>query len=254
MKRIRIVGACLVAVFAFSAVVVSAASASSFAPEFAKCVTSAKTAKGSTHKYEGHFNNKACSEPGTEAEGHGKYELASAVGTEFTGKSKKTVLHVVGANGKAEVITCKKDTIKGIVAASNRVSVTITFEGCTNEKKESCGTAGKIESSSGHPIFLEYLNEAETEYGAYSPSPMSSFSCGSESFELEGGLVGTATANGKDVTIAYAVNGSGEQAKRLFYSAGELEPVGSLYTEHEGEHEATVEGMEELKLKSVYIV
>lgn len=245
MRSIRTIGLALVAVFALGALVAASASASSFAPEYAKCVKAPKVNK----KYTGKFGNKSCTEAATE----GKYELESAVGTTFVGKSKKTVLHVVGANGKAEVITCKKDKITGTITRSNGVAVTITFEGCTNEKKESCGTGGTIESSSGHVILLEYLNEAETEYGTFSLSPMVSFSCGSETFELEGLFMGTATANGKAVTFTYAVNGSGEQARRVFYSEGEVQPVGSLSTDEEA-HEATIEGVEELKAKGVYIV
>ncbi len=253
MKRIRIVGACLVAVFAFSAVVVSAASANSFAPEFTKCVKAAKAAKGATHKYEGHFNNKECSEPGTEAEGHGKYERTSAVGTEFTGKSKTTTFKVKGAGGKVETITCKKDTVKGVIITQSQTEDTITFEGCTNEKHEACGVGGKIVSPEEYGVLLRFLNEAETETGVFSESPVGPFSCGTESFEVEGGLVGSATSSSKGITFTYAVNGSGEQKNQLFYSEGN--PLGPVHLSTEpGEAEATVVGAEALKAKGVYIV
>lgn len=182
MKHLRILGLALVVVCACSAAAAATASASSFAPEFAKCVKAEKVGK----KYTGKFGNKSCTEGATE----GKYELASAVGTEFTGKSKTTTLHAEGVAGKAEVIVCKKDSVKGTVVSSNRLKGAVTFEDCANEKKEKCGSEGKIESSGGYSMFLEHLNEAETEDAAFSEAPMTAFSCGSERFRTRRGSRG----------------------------------------------------------------
>jgi hypothetical protein len=247
MKHLRILGLALAAAFALSAVVAAAASANSFAPELAKCVKAAKVGK----TYTGKFGNKTCTESATE----GKYELASAEGAEFTGKSKATTLHAVSAAGKAEVIVCKKDVIKGSITGPSHIKATVTFEDCANEKKEACGTGGTIESNGAYGLLLVYLNEAQTEDGVISESPMESFSCGSEHFELEGILGGTIGANGKATTVGFGVNGSGEQEDRFTYAEKELAfGPDYLYTEAAGEHEATLVGAEELKIKGVYIV
>jgi len=247
VRQVRILGLALVAVFACTALVAAAASANSFAPEFAKCVKSAKVGK----EYTGKFANKSC----TEATTGGKYELASAEGTAFTGKSKTTTIHAVSAAGKAEVITCKKDSIKGVIVGPSQVSATVTFEDCANENKEPCGTGGKITSPGSYGLLLRWLNEAETEDGALSAAPTGSFSCGSALFELEFALAGTIAANGSTATIAYSVNGSGEQKHQFTYAEGEPNGPYHLFTEVSGiEHEATLVGEEALKMKGVYLV
>ncbi len=154
MKRIRLVGLCLVAVFALSAVVVASASASSATPEFFKCVKAAKVGK----TYIGKYTSKECTEA-SKVETGGKYELVSAAATEFTaGKSKKTVLHAQGLGGKKEVITCKKDKSKGVFEETFIEGLTYTLEGCANEAKLACGSGGKIETTTA--ALLEWLNEA----------------------------------------------------------------------------------------------
>ena len=79
MKRIKIVGLCLIALFAFSAV----AAASAFAegrPEYKLCAKVAKV----EGKYNGSYSDKGCT---TEATG-GKYEREEvAENTAFTGRS-----------------------------------------------------------------------------------------------------------------------------------------------------------------------
>ena len=56
MKRIKIVGLCLVAMFAMSALATSAAQAG----EYGKCVKTAKNP--TTKKYEAEYNDKNCQE------------------------------------------------------------------------------------------------------------------------------------------------------------------------------------------------
>jgi hypothetical protein len=78
MKRIRIVGLCLIAVFALSAVASSAASAAP--PEFFTCVKAVP-------KNTGNYTEKECFTKASPA-GTGKYERASAVGIKDTSKTK----------------------------------------------------------------------------------------------------------------------------------------------------------------------
>lgn len=85
MKRIRIVGLCLVAVFALSAVAVSAASAET-APTYKVCAKVKETGK---------FNDKKCSVASKGGKKEGDYELSewsAAKKKAFTGKNGVSTL------------------------------------------------------------------------------------------------------------------------------------------------------------------
>ncbi|HTR72177.1 MAG TPA: hypothetical protein VMG80_01165 [Solirubrobacteraceae bacterium] len=234
MKRIRIVGLCIVAVFAFSAVAAATASA---APEIQneKCVKAAKVEK----KYTGSFNDKACTEA-NEA-GEGRYTLEPvAEGTPFTSKSKAATFKVAG-----KVVTCKKDKDAGEYISGGFSFVTITFEGCyaNGNKHETCQSGAEAGTITTNPLvgILVYINEVETEHGIVlvpAESGWASFKCGSETeaTELEGGVLGTVTNTSKGETLTFSVNGGGEQAQRFYY-AGETEGPINLTA---GSEEATL--------------
>jgi hypothetical protein len=129
MRRIRIVGLCLVAVFAMSALAATAAQAG----EYGKCVKQAKP-------YKGGFNDKNCQEtnPGHE----GKYEWVPGISpaVPFTGKTKAAEL--VGAAG---TIACKKSEAAGTVEGTKTNHEVVTFEGCEFKGAVTgeCHSAGK---------------------------------------------------------------------------------------------------------------
>jgi hypothetical protein len=223
MKRIRIVGLCLVAMFAFSAVAAATASA---APELQneKCVATKKVAG----KYTGNFTDKACTVEATKAEEEegkkNKYELEPvAEGTPFTSTSKAAKFKVAG-----KTVTCKKDKDKGEYIGGGFSFVTITFEKCEAKPHETCqsgATAGTIETDLLFGI-LVYINEEETQHGIVlvpAESGWASFKCGTEAeaTELQGGVIGTVTNTSKGETLAFSVNGGGEQAQKAYWSGAE---------------------------------
>jgi hypothetical protein len=217
MKRIKIVGLCLVAVFAFSAVAAASASASE-RPEYKKCGKAPKV--GKTYPT-GEFSNKEC----TTAAPGGKYRLEEVPAkTAFTSKSKAATLTVAG-----KVVKCKKDTDKGEILEQFSATVQITFEGCAinGNKKEPCGTEGKIETKLLN-VGLYFLNESNTESGVAlnaEEGPFAEFKCGTETVTIEGYLIGSVKNSKKGETISFVVTG-GKQAHKTVWVFGEMEPPG----------------------------
>src|SRR5882757_9411803 len=101
MKRIRILGLCLVASFAMAAVASTTASAA--LPEFYEC------AKLVTKPYKGKFTDKKCTKEATAKEQEegklNKYELQPGIkkGKVFKGKGGKATLHTPAVGG---IVTC----------------------------------------------------------------------------------------------------------------------------------------------------
>jgi hypothetical protein len=124
VKHLRLVGLCLVAVFAMAAV--TAASSSAALPEWGKCVKVPTIVKGK-EKTKGKFGNANCTEPGTEYEFlKGATELPS---TEFTNSmtSEKAELETSFGLGT----NCTGETARGFLSGSKEVSnVSVTFTGC----------------------------------------------------------------------------------------------------------------------------
>ena len=250
MKRIRIVGLCLVAVFALSAV--AAASASAAEPAFEACIKTPKVGKSYPT---GEFSNKECTASATE----GKYKLEPvAEGTKFTSKSKGATFTI---NGK--VVKCKKDANAGEFLGGRAVIEVITFSDCgvNGNKKEPCESegagAGTIKTE---PLVgvLSYINSSETELGIamgnfFGPSFVS-YKCGAEPAVTDvGGLVvGTIKNTSKGDTITFAVNGGGQQERRAYWEEGNENP-NHLYTEPTAGHqvEATFTTVDEQASKGI---
>lgn len=138
MTRIKLVGLCLIAVFAMSALVASAAQAG----EAGECLTAAKAGK----LYTGKYTNKGCTVLATEtqiAEGKvNKYEWTSGVkaaNAKFTAVSKKPKLE--GATGFVE---CKESTTTGELTGPKTDTEQATFTGCVfhGTPAGSCNTSG----------------------------------------------------------------------------------------------------------------
>jgi len=114
MKRMRIVGLCLVAMFAMSALGATAAHAG----EYGECVKQAKP-------YKGGFNDKNCQEANAGKEGKYEWVPLNHV-VNFTAKTKTTEL--VGAAGN---IQCSKSSTVGTMGPGSKENhEVITFEGC----------------------------------------------------------------------------------------------------------------------------
>lgn len=230
-------GLCLVAVFAMSAVASASASAEG-RPEFKACGKAAKVEK----KYTGQYSDKGC----TIGAENGKYQREEvAGGTEFTSKTKAVTINV---NGKA--VKCKKGTDKGEIIEQFDAESTITLSGCTvnGNKSQPCGTAGTI-TTDPLTVNLFYLDEEETQVGAAligEEGIFAEFECGAESIVIEGALLGTVTNTKKGQTYTFAVSG-GKQAVQEVWFFGS--PIEAHLTS--GESEVTVEGVDESGPKGV---
>jgi hypothetical protein len=212
LRHVRMLGLCLVAVFAVGGVAATCALADggpeSDVPGYYHCVKAKKVGKA----YTGQYGEKEC----------------------------KTV-----------VCKKDKDRGE-IISENEVVLETITFEDClaNGEKSRPCGnvSAETIETDPQEGL-LVWLNEARTEAGILlAGEQFASFKCGSEAVEVDGFVEGTATLGGKKgPTITFAVN-AGKQAERTFVLAGVQGPF-NLYTEPKaGEQiESTLESVEAQK-------
>jgi hypothetical protein len=128
MRRIRIAGLCLVAVFAMSAI--ASATASAAAPEFGKCLKKA-VAGGS-----GYSNNGCTKAVGTAA----KYEwVPGAAGVTFTTTGAAATLLTT----KGETVTCTSEASSGKYLGGNNKEeeTTVNFAGCKSNGL-TCTTTG----------------------------------------------------------------------------------------------------------------
>ncbi len=122
MKRFRIVGLCMVAVFALTAVMASGAQAG----QLGTCVKAAKNGK----LYTGHYTDKLCGVHATgaqETEGKAnKYEwVANAGNIPFTSEGGPT--HLKGAAGE---ISCERATDSGTLEGAKADKDVFVFIGC----------------------------------------------------------------------------------------------------------------------------
>jgi len=187
MKRMRIVGLCLVAVFALSAVI--AASASAAAPEFQVCGKAAKAGK----LYTGKYTDKACSKEASPTEitegKKNKYEReewSKAKKKGFKGKNKGTPHNqIVNPFGECNPETekcetkpakvegeteCTKEAVVGEVTGPKTETFKTIYTGCSAGEFGACHTAGASEKkaeikTNGLEGELVFLNAAKTEVG-----------------------------------------------------------------------------------------
>jgi hypothetical protein len=120
MKRLRVLGACLVAVLVVGAIVAVGASAQ--APEYGRCEKAPKVGKA----YAGEFTNAGCT---TKSEAKtGKYEWHPGVVKKFqTSSGGKAVLEEVG---KYQV-GCESESSTGEYVGTKEVAnVRVRFKGC----------------------------------------------------------------------------------------------------------------------------
>lgn len=221
-------------VLALGALVASTASAHQLT--YRTCVKAAKLGK----IYTGKYNDKECKETNTES--HGKYEAQEVPeGTPYTGKDKTVVITAAG-----KTVTCKKGTEAGEIVAEKVTTEEFTFSGCGLTKKELCASpeaaAGVIKSNTVKTK-LVYLNPEETQIGVFvfGAPPMFEFTCGAETFAIEGRLIGTFENTKKGPKLTFATS-AGKQTPQFFYAEEEEEEAFgpfTLFTEP-GEVEATL--------------
>jgi hypothetical protein len=157
MKRIGIVGLCLAAMFALSAMGASSA----FAGEYGVCAKAAKSGKTYTGKYE----DKNCTKEEAAKTG-GKYEWVpypGPAGTKwgYTSKSKTAILE-----GSAGDITCKASTDTGEVTGVKSDVDTTSFTDCIlSITKESCqngATKGTITTTHNVTTLIDHGEKGDS--------------------------------------------------------------------------------------------
>jgi hypothetical protein len=180
MKRIKVVGLCLVAVFAMTAF---AAASSASAAEYFTCV---KAVPKNTGKY----SDKECSnEVGT----GGKYERASAVGDKITSKTKTAVLSTPAIGGK---VTCKKSTDTGEIISSTQNHDVVTFSDCSSEGKPCQNAGGSSGVIKTNELLTTVVSSTETEFTALSGRGgyQAEFECGGVPIRTKGFTIGKTTS------------------------------------------------------------
>lgn len=252
MKRIRIVGLCLAAVFALSAVVVASASAAVLTePEYSTCGKVKKVDK----KYTGMYTSKLCSPSALSATDEGKYERVAP--TKLPAKLKSTsgityiYLYSSETHTISETVECKKDKDAGEIVNKREADLTITYEECEAVSGELTGAAcGSVGAKSDKTIVtgplvskLVWLNEGESEIGidvgpAEAGKAIEKVDCGGiESAELLGSMVGKISpveeASETDTLTFTANNVTGEQEPLGLWEGMEF-TKDSLYSELTG--------------------
>ncbi len=224
MKRIRIVGLCLVAVFALSAVV--AASASAELPEYKACAKASP--KGS-----GKFNDKNCSIPSKGGVKEGGYEVAEwnkAKKLTFTGKNGESTLDSYIPEKEAEFwtggtvvgkVVCKSGKSAGKITGPKTGTVTVEFKTCSSEGKKCTSTGAKpgtiktnlLNTVIGYDASKEVVSLVEG--GSEGTGLSASFNCEGLAIETTGSVLGVDTGNlnkfAKESTQTFKVNAKGGQ-------------------------------------------
>jgi len=248
MKRMRILGLALVAVFALAAVTAGAASA--VKPTWKVCV---KTAKNEEKKYTAEYTDKLCSIKSETKEG--KYELVAGIGKgkPFKGKGGLATLHNV-IPGKGDItVQCQQFKDSGeVVAPSGVVNVHSEFKKCKSLGFPCKTEGGKKETITTDALAgsLGWLDKAHTAAGesltdqaAPGSGFLAQFECeGVAKVRVHGAVIGSvspAHAISKESTSTFAVAeyGIGQPESKSNPPAFEegAEPVGVLLTELNGE-------------------
>jgi hypothetical protein len=249
MKRMRILGLALVAVFALVAITAAGASASK--PTWKACVKAEP-------KNTGAFSDKACS---IGAPGTGKYNLVEGIGKGkgFKGKGGEATLHnVIPGKGDIKVI-CKSFKDSGsVVAPSGVANVKAVFSKCTSlgapcssgVKKETIETSAMSGSLGYMTAAKNSAGESLTNEAAPKTGYLAQFECeGLAKVRVHGSVIGELAPFGavsKESKTTYSVNPwLGELAPGYtpqtnppgfeFTGTGFNEPVGVLLTELKNE-------------------
>jgi hypothetical protein len=234
MKRIRIVGLCLMAVFALGAV--AAASASAGPPEYKTCVKASP-------KESGKFNNKTCSTASKGGKKEGDYELGAwnaGKKVTLTGKNGESTLGSYIPENEAEFwtggtnagnVTCKKAASKGEITGPKEATTTVSFSSCSSEGKK-CTSAG---AKAGDIVtkklttIIGYIDEGKAvgilvEAGGGGVDVQAAFNCEGLAIETNGSLIGVQSGNvntfSKESKQSFLENAKGGQE----FAFGEFPP------------------------------
>lgn len=216
MKRIRIMGLCLVAVFAFSALVAASASAMEVRPTYKTCIKVKETGK---------FNLKNCTGASKGGKKEGDYELAAwnaGKSVKFTGKNGvSTLTSYIKGFGIVGAVSCKSAKDVGAETGPSSSEVVAEFKTCTSSG-EKCASPGQKAGTikTDKLVGLLGLNGAkegqiiEKVSGAGPGGQSAEFSCGEEHISTTGSVDAEQTKNlteaSKESGTVFAVNAGGE--------------------------------------------
>jgi hypothetical protein len=222
MRRIKMMGLCLVAVLAVAAVAVSSASAA--LPEYKTCVKAAKVGKEIPT---GEFSDKNCS---VKAAG-GKYKLGSfseAKKLGFKGKNGVSTLDSYIPENESTpwtggtvvgVVTCKSGKSEGEITGAKTSTVTVEFKTCTSEGKK-CTSAGQKAGTIKTALLSATLGYTSSkavgsDVEAVSHGASAEFSCEGLEIVTVGSVIGVNSGNintfSKEGTQTFNVNAKGGQ-------------------------------------------
>jgi hypothetical protein len=269
MKRIRIVGLCLVAAFAMSAVM--AASAAAAAPEYGKCVKQAG----------GKFKDAGCltaSKPGEE-----KYEWYAAFGsskplvhTGFKAHIKEVKAGAATLEGIAGVkVQCSEQNSTGKFTSNTTVSdENVVFKGCKvegtgkceNTAKEGEITVSNLEGVLGVEKFGETAakNKLGNDLTPIGGAPFTEFECAGSPTKVRGHVISPITTNkmANKTTVKFTATKGKQKPEQFETSKGVKGPkqiletafLGSAKYEQSGQTLATIqenEGAEKVEANTV---
>jgi hypothetical protein len=189
MKRIKIMGLCLVAVFALAA---AAAASASAAPTYYECK---KGAKGS-----GIYSDKKCSV--NVGPGNGKYTLVPGRGKNkvFKGKGGAATLYTPAVGGEVKCATSKDE---GFVNASftGQEKVKVTFGKCVSLGKNCSSSGAKKGEIKTNPLSgtLGYISATGPSVGVSltgeGGKPSAEFNCEGLEIVTTGSVIGPVTGD-----------------------------------------------------------
>lgn len=163
MKRIKIVGTCLIASVGLSAL--ASATASAAPPEVGRCVPAESTQEGKKTIYHGMYASPHCTR--TRPADNGKYEWLPGPGTnnKFFGEGEDPVLETVsGAK-----VSCGALVEKGEYTGPKTEKLTASLEICEDAAKRPCQTSaaheGDITGLGTLEGTLAYVNSAKHRAG-----------------------------------------------------------------------------------------
>jgi hypothetical protein len=229
MRRIKIVGLCLVAVFALAAM--TAGSASATAPEFGRCL---KVTPKKVSNYDSSKCVKLASEDaGTEAEKLAKGNFAWSPGVvknKFTTKMKEATIATLETVGGTKV-TCTGETSTGEYTGLKTVgNMVAKFTGCevSKVKCESAGAGvGNINTAALEgPIGFETQvipaskDHLAQELKAPGGGHLADFECVGLTVEVRGSVLHKITANAMKLTATEKFTASKGKQKPEHFAGG----------------------------------
>jgi hypothetical protein len=159
MKRIRIIGACVIASSTIGAF--ASATASAAPPEVGRCVPAESTQEGKKTIYHGMYASPHCTR--TKPADDGKYEWLPGPGTEnkFFGEGEDPVLETVAG----ATVSCGALVEKGEYTGPKTEKLTASLEICEDAAKRPCQTSpakeGVISGLATLEGDLAYVNAAK---------------------------------------------------------------------------------------------